>query len=1598
MRATISTCAIVLMLLLHPSSSIAQTNPNLAIGLTPYQSYDAGNVDSVSLLNGNLYVHIPLVSYPQRGSLNFGYAITYNDKNWYVWQICNDKQNPCTLQWRYFSPQLGGIYVGPEPTTSVTYAPLIPHQASATIFTAHMTDGASHLMMPDNAGGYHSVDGSGIWYNGGVAPPTGTGVYITKTRDGITFQSGASGTFTEDPNGNYSDSLGRTTSQTSTSDYSGCVAPAPPAQISAAIILSLPGQNGSTRNIKICSASYNISFDSGGILTTDANGFSHTISPGSETTTQNVSVVSYNGSSWANSQAWGFNFSGTGSLSQITFPTGGTISYAWTGVQVCPVYAGLTPIGMGVYQRTINAQDGTGAHTTGYGYGANFGQGLSGTLVTDANANDTVHIFGDLDGNCSLYETQTKYYAGSFSTGTLQKTVITDYTSTRNPFGANMTPPSAINVLPIRKTTIWPNGQTAKVETVPDSNFKSGSYSFSYGDALSVSEYDYGNGSPGALLRTTTNTYLPFTNSSYLSANLLDLGSSSIITNGSGAQVSKTTYAYDGPSLQSGGITTQRNTAFNTTAPGIRGNRTSVCRWLNTTGANLCTSNVFYDTGMPYTTTDPNGNKTTFAFSPTYAGAYLTQTTLPATGTVQHVTSATYDYNTGELITLTDQNNQVSTFTYDAYGRLASAAKPDGGVDTITHQETSTPFTATLSTQINTNTSKTETNVFDGFGAVTQHQLTSDPQGAVYTDTTYDALRRVAIVSNPHRACGVDPTSSCGITTYSYDALGRKISESYPDGSVLQTAYCGPSTLVTDPTKRWRRSRTDGLGHLVEVDEPNAIGATVAPTGCPGTGEAIWVTNYTLDALGNLTSALQNGSRPRSFTYDSLSRLLTSTNPEVGTLTYTYDADGNVQTKKDARAITTTYGYDALNRELTRTYSNGDPTVTTSYDQSACLGLPACQNIGHRTSMTDAAGSEAWAYEVAKAQYPNWPNIEVDQRTTSGVTKTGTYYADLAGNIIIFGYPTGRTVIDVISAANRIDEVYNGPAYAISQFPASPGCPNNQVCYTPQGTIYSMALYENSSFNGLNILETYNARLQPQEIKVSSTGGNAMDITYNYTDPVNGGNAGHVFSITNNLNNSRTQNFTYDQLNRITSAGTFATTGGYCWGYQYTYDAWANLTSQSGWTPNYNGCTETVMAPVTADGNNHISSFSYDAAGNATGETGFAYTWDAESQLKTDGTFTFGYDGDGRRVSGVALFWYGPNGEILGTTDGSGTVQSEYVYLGSRRLEAISGTEIRIYASDSLGSARIITDNTGAVYYDADFTPYGGERAYTDSYPTLFKFEGKERDTESGNDDFGARYYSNRFGRWLSADWSAVPLPVPYANLSNPQTLNLYSMVADDPESFADLDGHDDCCSFWQVVNFLAGAANAYGSDNLAGAGRQQQTTTEGKIGAAAGDTVAAVQGVVEVVAGGGGEAGGVALDATGVGAVVGVPLNVASAVVIAHGATTATEGVAHLGAAAGDAINGAMESRRTNDFTSSGKKTIDADNAAKNGGKNVCENCGTETQPGKKSEKGVRPPDNERQRDHIKPASQGGTNDPKTNGQVLCRKCNLDKSDKTPQ
>jgi RHS repeat-associated protein len=286
---------------------------------------------------------------------------------------------------------------------------------------------------------------------------------------------------------------------------------------------------------------------------------------------------------------------------------------------------------------------------------------------------------------------------------------------------------------------------------------------------------------------------------------------------------------------------------------------------------------------------------------------------------------------------------------------------------------------------------------------------------------------------------------------------------------------------------------------------------------------------------------------------------------------------------------------------------------------------------------------------------------------------------------------------------------------------------------------------------------------------------------------------------------------------------------------------------------------------------------------------------DAESQLKTAGGVTHAYDGDGRRAAkvGSKLYWYGSGGEVLAETDASGNLQNEYVFFDKRRIAVVpaSGSAL-YYAEDFLGSSRVIVQSDGTLCYDADFVPFGAERLYTSTCSQNYKFEGKERDSETQNDDFGAREYSWRFGRWLSSDWSAVPVPVPYANLSNPQTLNLYAMVADDPESFEDLDGH----GFWEVFSeFSAGLQNALVSDNLAGIGRQEQTTTAGHAGAIVGDTLATLQGAGEATTGGTLVAAGAAACSTGAGCVVGAPAIGIGSLAAVHGATTAAEGTGHL-------------------------------------------------------------------------------------------------------
>ncbi|MGH9509048.1 MAG: RHS repeat-associated core domain-containing protein, partial [Terriglobales bacterium] len=125
------------------------------------------------------------------------------------------------------------------------------------------------------------------------------------------------------------------------------------------------------------------------------------------------------------------------------------------------------------------------------------------------------------------------------------------------------------------------------------------------------------------------------------------------------------------------------------------------------------------------------------------------------------------------------------------------------------------------------------------------------------------------------------------------------------------------------------------------------------------------------------------------------------------------------------------------------------------------------------------------------------------------------------------------------------------------------------------------------------------------------------------------------------------------------------------------------------------------------------------------------------------------------------------------------------------------------------------------VCYDADYYPYGGERVNLNTCAQNYKFTGKERDGESGLDYFIARHYSSNLGRFLQPDEfaggpvdafssndPAPPASLPYADITNPQSLNKYSYTINSPLRYTDPNGH--CAAFCvgdAIVVVVVGAA-----------------------------------------------------------------------------------------------------------------------------------------------------------------------------------------------
>ena len=205
-----------------------------------------------------------------------------------------------------------------------------------------------------------------------------------------------------------------------------------------------------------------------------------------------------------------------------------------------------------------------------------------------------------------------------------------------------------------------------------------------------------------------------------------------------------------------------------------------------------------------------------------------------------------------------------------------------------------------------------------------------------------------------------------------------------------------------------------------------------------------------------------------------------------------------------------------------------------------------------------------------------------------------------------------------------------------------------------------------------------------------------------------------------------------------------------------------------------------------------------NGAGNLTGVSGLAFGYDAENrQTSAMGGLTaasYSYDGDGRRVQKVTC----PAGTLPCTAASTGATVTTYVYDVSGKLAAEYSTNpgtpqctTCYLTADQLGSTRMMTDGTtGAVVGLHDYLPFGeeipdgmGGRGALYGLPSPNqKFTGKERDSETGLDYFGARYFSSAQGRFTSPDKGPYPW-------NDPQTLNRYAYTRNNPLKYVDPTG-----------------------------------------------------------------------------------------------------------------------------------------------------------------------------------------------------------------
>ena len=499
--------------------AMAQEPPNVTDYIDPATAYHTSNFDYVDPLNQRVALDIPLVvDQSQRGNLNFTYSLRYASTN--AWYAVYEYGTYPYLQWQPPNNILTGpVFSMDGKLTWTSSRPAVALDDTGAQHYLGTLSGNQNAGCPYTA---ESVDGSGI--------QAVCSTFTLINRQGVQFQDDGQ---IEDTNGNLmtfgggpnvsqmTDTVGRVWSYS----HGGGNTSICPTSAYSADLWQAPGTNGNTRNFTFCLSLVPISTNFGNPIARDYN----------STVLLMTALVLPDGTSWQ------FGYDSYGDLTSVQLPTGGTVSYSWTGND-----AGSQPwcLSSGTADcevRTLTSRTSTDGNTQSTWQYNNFtvtDPALNDTVYTPNNPNDVAD-----DGRVNSIQ----YLNGRSGSGSVMKTVNYGYQTLDNPYPNDMGDPNQVTYLPASTEPQWANGQTSETFEAYDSGFSfmddndGSQHQGVYGAVEAIYNRDYGSGgSPGPLLSINVTGYYAFSYPAYLSANLLDLPYYQVTTDGNWQTYSQT--------------------------------------------------------------------------------------------------------------------------------------------------------------------------------------------------------------------------------------------------------------------------------------------------------------------------------------------------------------------------------------------------------------------------------------------------------------------------------------------------------------------------------------------------------------------------------------------------------------------------------------------------------------------------------------------------------------------------------------------------------------------------------------------------------------------------------------------------------------------------------------------------------------------------------------------------------------------------------------------------------------------------------------------------------------------------------------------------